>query len=65
MHRFAIGDPQCVRHQLFADFGIGMVDGESVRLKLYSRGCGSFGLVGCSDRRWHREVRSGVHVEIP
>ena len=48
MHRFAIGDPQCVRHELFADFRIWMVDGESVRQKLYSRGCGSFGLVSCS-----------------
>jgi hypothetical protein len=51
MHRFAIGDPQCISHELFADFRIWMVDGESVRLKLYSRGCGSFGVVSCRDRR--------------
>ncbi len=48
MHRFAIGNPQCVRHELFADFWIRMVDGESVRQQLYSWGCSSFGLVGCS-----------------
>ena len=64
MHRFAIGDPQGVRHQPFAELRIWMVDGEAVRLKLYPRGCGSFGLVGCGGCRWHREVRSGVHVEI-
>jgi hypothetical protein len=51
MHSFAVGDPQCVRHELFADLRIWMVDGESVRQKLHSRGCGSFGLVCCSDRR--------------
>ena len=48
MHRFAIGNSQCVRHELFADFWIRMVDGESVRQQLYSWGCSSFGLVGCS-----------------
>jgi hypothetical protein len=48
MHRFAIGDPHCVRHELLADFRIWMVDGESVRLKLYPRGGGSFGRVSCS-----------------
>jgi hypothetical protein len=65
MHRFAIGNPHCVHHELFADFRVWMVDRESVRLKLYSRGCGSFGLVSCSCCRWHRDIRSGVHVGIP
>jgi hypothetical protein len=45
MHRFAIGDPHGVDHELFADFRVWMVDGESVRLQLDPRGCGSFGLV--------------------
>ena len=49
MHRIAIGDPQCIRHQLFAELRIRMVDGESVRRELYPRGCGSLGLVGCGD----------------
>ena len=31
MHRFAVGDPQCIRHQLFAELRIRMVDGEAVR----------------------------------
>jgi hypothetical protein len=31
IHRFAIGDPQRVRHELFAQLRIRMVDGESVR----------------------------------
>ena len=44
MHRFAIGDPQRVRHQPFAELLILMVDGEAVGLKLYPRGFGSFGL---------------------
>ena len=48
MHRFAIGDPHGIHHELFADFRVWMVDGESVRQKLYSGGCGSFGLVSCS-----------------
>ena len=48
MHRFAIGDPQCVCHELLADFRVWMVDGESVRQQLYSRGCRSLGLVSCS-----------------
>jgi hypothetical protein len=65
MHRVAIGDPQCVSHELFADLRIRMVDGEAVRQKLYPRGCGSFGLVRCGDRRWHSEVGSAVHVNIP
>ena len=30
MHRVTIGDPQCVRHELFAKLRIWMVDGESV-----------------------------------
>ena len=65
MHRIAIGDPQCVRHQRFADLGVWMVDGKSVRQKLYSRGGGSVRRVCCGDRGWHREVGRGVHVEIP
>jgi len=31
MHRIGIGDPQCLSHQPFAEFGIGMVDAESLR----------------------------------
>ena len=66
MHRFAVGDPQCISHELFAELRIRMVDGEAVRQKFYPWGCGSFGLVGCGDRGWHSgEVRSGVHVGIP
>src|SRR6266481_6246647 len=65
IHRVAIGDSQCVRHQLFAELRIRMVDGESVRQKLYPRGCDGLGLVGREDRRWHGEVRSAVHVDIP
>jgi hypothetical protein len=65
IHRFAIGDPQRVRHELFAELPIGMVDGETVRREPYPRGGGSFGLAGCGNRRWHSEVRSGVHVGIP
>ena len=42
MHRFAVGDPQCVCHEPFADFRVWMVDGESVRQKLYSRGAAAF-----------------------
>jgi hypothetical protein len=30
MHRIAIGDSQCVRHQLLAMLRVWMVDGESV-----------------------------------
>jgi hypothetical protein len=30
MHRLGIGDPQCVGHQPFAEFGIGMVDAKSM-----------------------------------
>jgi hypothetical protein len=33
--------------------------------KLYPRGFSWVGLLGCGDRRCHREVGSGVHVEIP
>ena len=51
MHRVAVGDPQCVSHQPFAELRIRMVDGEAVRQKFYPRGCGSFGLVSCGDRR--------------
>ncbi len=65
MHRVAIGDPQRVRHELFAELRIWMVDRETVRREPYPRGCGSFGLAGCGNRRWHSEVRSGVHVDIP
>ena len=65
VHRFAIGDAERVHHELIAEFGVGMVDAESVRLQFYSRDCGSFVLVRCSDRRWLGEIRSGVHVGIP
>ena len=65
MHRFAVGDAQCVRHQLFADLGVWMVDAESMRQQLYSRGCGSVRRIGCGDRGWHGgEVGNGVHVGI-
>ena len=30
MHRIAIGDPQCISHELFAKLRIWMVDGVSV-----------------------------------
>ena len=30
MHRVTIGDPQCVRHELFAKLRIWMVDAESM-----------------------------------
>jgi hypothetical protein len=30
MHRIAIDDPQCVRHELFAKLRIWMVEAESV-----------------------------------
>ena len=40
MHRVAIGDPQCVRHELFAKLRIWMVDRESVRQEFYPRSCG-------------------------
>ena len=43
--------PNAFSHELFADFRVWMVDGESVRQQLYPRGCGSLGLVGCRDRR--------------
>ena len=51
MHRVAVGGPQRVNHELFAEFRIRMVDGDAVRLKFDPRGCGGFGLVGCGDRR--------------
>src|ERR1700716_1125677 len=63
MHRIAIGDPQCVRHELFAMLGIWMVDGETVWQEL-SRGWGSLGLIGCGYCRRLVEVRSCVHVDI-
>jgi hypothetical protein len=50
IHRLAIGDPERLRHELFAELRITMVDGESVRQKLDPRG-GSSGRVGCGDRR--------------
>jgi hypothetical protein len=65
IHRFAIGGPQCVRHELFTELRIRMVDGESVRREPYPRGCGCFGRAGCGDRGRHSEVGSDVHVEIP
>jgi hypothetical protein len=65
MHRVAVGGPQCISHQLFAELGIRMVDGDAVRLQFDPRGCGSFGWVGCGDRRRDRGVGSGVHGEVP
>jgi len=65
IHRFAVGYPQRVHHELFAELRIGMVDGETVRREPYPRDGGSFSRVGCGDRGWHSEVRSGVHVNIP
>ena len=65
IHRFAIGNPQCVRHELFAELRIGMLDGESIRRELYPRRGRGLGWAGCGSCRWHSEVRSGVHVEIP
>src|SRR5712675_950829 len=64
MHRIAIGDPQCVRHQPFAMLRIWMVDGETVWQELYPRGCGSLGLIGCGHCRCLVEVWNCVHVDI-
>jgi hypothetical protein len=50
MHRFAVGDPQCISHEPFADFRVRMVDGESMRQKFYSRGRGSVRRIGCGLR---------------
>jgi hypothetical protein len=64
MHRIAIGDSQCVRHQLFTKLRIRMVDGESVWREFYPRGCGSPGLTGGGQRRCLVEVWNCVHVDI-
>src|SRR5712671_5667196 len=64
MHRIAIGDPQCVRHQPFAKLRIWMVDGETVWQELYPRDCGSLGLTGCGHCRCLVEVWNCVHVDI-
>src|SRR5882757_6563922 len=64
MHRIAIGDPQCVRHQPFAKLRIWMLDGETVWQELYPRGCGSLGLTGCGHCRCLVEVWNSVHVDI-
>ena len=64
MHRVAVGDPQCVSHELFAEFRIRMVDGEAVRQKFYPRGCASFYLVVAAIAV--EIVRSGAvfHLEV-
>src|SRR5712672_983511 len=64
MHRIAIGDPQCVRHEPFAMLRIWMVDGESVWQELYPRGCGNLGLIGRGHCRCLVEVWNCVHVDI-
>ncbi len=64
MHRIAICDPQCVRHQPFAKLRIWMVDGESMWQELYPRGCGSLGLIGCGHCRCLVEVWNCFHVDI-
>ena len=61
----SIGMGKSTTMQLFAELGVRMVDGKSVRLQFYSRDCGGVGLAGCGKRGWYSEVRSGVHVEIP
>ena len=64
MHRLAIGDPQCINHQLFAKLWIWIVDGKSVWQELYPRGCGSPGLTGCSYWRCLVEVWNRGHVDF-
>jgi hypothetical protein len=64
MHRIAIGDPQCVRHELFTKLRIRMVDGESVWREFYPRDCGSPGLTGCGYCRCLVEIWNCVHVDI-
>src|SRR6185437_10190784 len=65
IHGFAIACPERVRHQLFAEIRIGMLDGESVRQEPYPRGFGSFGRVRCGARGGPGEVWNGAHVETP
>src|SRR5882724_2786683 len=69
MHCVTIGDPQCVRHELFAKLRIWMVDGETVWQELYPRGsgrlaCGRLGLTGCGHCRCLVEVWNCVHADI-
>ncbi|MGY4422447.1 hypothetical protein ACVWY2_004896 [Bradyrhizobium sp. JR6.1] len=65
LHRVAIGYAQCVRHQLFAELRVRMVDGVSARREFDPRGCGSRGLIGCGRRRRHGDVRCSGHVGCP
>jgi len=69
MHCVTIGDPRCVRHELFAMLRIWIVDGETVWQELYPRGsgrlaCGRLGLTGCGHCRCLVEVWNCVHVDI-
>src|SRR6202171_572574 len=64
MHRIAIGDPQCVCHELFAQLRIRMVDGVSVWQQFYPHASGSLGSSGCGYRRCLVEVWNCVHVDI-
>ena len=64
MHRIAIGDPQCVCHELFAQLRIRMVDGESVWQQFYPHASGSLGWSGCGHCRCLVEVWNCVHVDI-
>ena len=64
MHRIAIGDPQCVCHELFAQLRIRMVDGESVWQQFYPHASGSLGSSGCGHCRCLVEVWNCVHVDI-
>lgn len=48
-----------------AEFLVGMVDGESVRLYFDARGGGGAGLSDDGGRRRRREFRRSVHVDNP
>ena len=64
VHRIGTGDPQCLTHQPFAEFGIGMVDAKSMWQELDPRGCGSPGLRDCGWCRCRVEVWNRGHVDI-
>jgi hypothetical protein len=50
LHRVAIGDPELLRHQLFAARGIRMIDGKSLRRENEARRIDGLALRGCGDR---------------
>jgi hypothetical protein len=49
-HGVATGDPERLRHQLFAARGIGMVDGKSLRRENDARRVDGLARCGCGDR---------------